>query len=269
MADTVYEFDDYKKFIKSSFSKQENSGRGQRFRLAQFLGCQDSYISLVLNGDRQFSVEQAEGTARFLHLGEEEKEFFILLLLRERAGTVQARRYFSSKLDEKRRAFQDFRSRVQIEKDLSDSDKMHYYGNPLMAKVHMFLTIPGKYSVEELARRFQVSPAKMQEVCRFLSDKAFIKEKSGRYFEASKFLFLDKRSPFIVQHHANWRLDAIHAIQDRREEGMHLSMAITLSEKDAEVLRQKIAQFVEECSSAIKDSKEETLMAFCIDYYKV
>lgn len=268
MAQTVFEFDDYKKFIKAAFDRQENGGRGQRYKLAQFLGCQDSYVSLVLSGDRQFSVEQAEGVARFLHLNDEEKEFFILLLLRDRSGTVPARRYFTEKLDEKRREFQDFRARVQIDKDLSDADKMRYYGNPLMAKVHMFLTIPGKWTVEELAERFSASPAKMQEICRFLSSKGFIKEKNGRYFEATKFLFLDKRSPFIVQHHSSWRLDAISAIQDRHEDGMHLSMVFTLSEKDAEALRQKIAKFIEESSSLIKESKEETLMALNLDFYK-
>lgn len=268
MAENVYEFDCYKKFVKSSFARQENKGRGQRLKLAQFLGCQDSYVSLVLSGDRHFSIEQGEGTARFLHLEEEAKEMFLLLLLRDRSGTASSRKYFSEKVEELRRRYLDFRSRVKIETDLTDADKMTYYSSPLPAKVHMLLTVPGAWSIEKLAKRFRASEEKMTEVCRFLATKGMIQEKAGRYSGATKLLFVDKRSPFISQHHSNWRLDAIQAIQERKEENLHLSLAITLSEKDAVELRQRIATFVQECSGFIKDSKEETLRALCIDFYR-
>lgn len=268
MATSVFQYDSYKTFIKESFAQKEKGGRGQKLRLAEFLGCQDSYVSLVLSGDRDFSVEQGEGVARFLHLTGPEKEVFLLLLLRDRSGTAQAKEYFSQQIEEKRKKFVELRARVKIDSDLSDADKMIYYSSALPAKVHMLLTVPGDWSVEKLARRFRTSAEKIAEVCRFLESKGFIKEKAGKFHGTSKYLFLDKNSPFIVQHHNNWRLDSMRAMQEKREEGMHLSMAVTLSEKDAEALKRKIAEFVQEASSFIKDSKEETLMAFCLDYYR-
>jgi uncharacterized protein (TIGR02147 family) len=265
---SIYQHPDYKSFIKAAFAARENKGRGQRLKLAEFLGCQDSYVSLVLGGDRHFSVEQGEGVARFLLLDEEETETFLFLLLRDRAGTEAARKYFTSRLQEKEKRYLDLRKRVKIESDLSDAEKMYYYASPLPAKVHMLLTIPGGWTAEKLARRFRTSNEKMSEVCKFLVAKGLIRETAGKLHGASKFLFLDKQSPFLSRHHGNWRLDALQTIQEKKDEGMHLSMTITLSEKDAEELRHRIAHFIQETSSFIKDSKEETLMAFCLDYYR-
>lgn len=268
MKQSVFEFESYKEYVRAAFARAEKGGRGLRQKLAQFLACQDSYVSLVLSGDRHFSVEQGEGVARFLHLPPEEKEVFLLLLLRDRAGTEESRKYFHQQVEERRQRYLDFRSRVQIESDLSDAEKMTYYSSALYAKVHMFLTLPGEWAAEKLARRFRVPPERITEVCQFLASRGLIEEKAGKYSRASKFLFLGKRSPFVGQHHANWRLDAVQAIQERKEEGVHLSMAVTLSEKDADELRRRIAAFVQECSELIKGSKEETLMAFCLDFYR-
>lgn len=268
MLEPIFFYDDYKVFVREAFAAREHGGRGQRQKLSRFLGCQDSYVSLVLNGERHFSVEQGEGLARFLRLGDAETEMLLNLLLMARAGNEETRRYYARRVQAERDRFLNLRSRLKIETDLSDADKAVYYGDVLHAKLHMALTIPGEQDAESLARRFRQPADRVEKACKFLADKGLILEKAGKYSGASKFLFVDRDSPFLAQHHTNWRLDAASAVQARREEDLHLSMTFTLSRKDAADLRLHIAQFLDSLSGRIKDSKEETLMALCVDYYE-
>lgn len=268
MLQPIFFYDDYKAYVRDAFASREQGGRGQRQKLAKFLNCQDSYVSLVLSGERDFSIEQGEGLARFLHLNEEETAVLLDLLLMARSGTEESRKYFSSRIQKARTQFLHLRDRVKIQSDLSDADKATYYSSALFAKVHMYLTIPGDHTAESLAKRFRVTVKRMDGVLRFLSARGLIQEKGGKYFGATKFLFVDRNSPFIGQHHMNWRMDASSSIQAQRDEDLHLSMTFTLSKSDAAELRLRIAQFLDSISGAIKESKEEKLMALCLDYYE-
>ncbi len=267
-AQPIFLYDDYKTFVREVFATRENGGRGLRQRLAQFLNCQDSYVSLVLSGDRDFSIEQGEGMARFLRLDEDETEYLLNLLLVARAGTNESKRYFEKRLVRQRERYLNLRDRIKIESDLSDADKAVYYSDTLYAKLHMCMTLPGEFSVEDLSIRFREPVERIVDACRFLTRKGLVSEKGGRYSQATKFLFVDRKSPFIKQHHGGWRIDAISSIQRNRDEDLHLSMTFTLSEKDAADFRLKMAEFIDSLSSEIKNSKEEKLMALCLDYYE-
>ncbi|MCB0407785.1 MAG: hypothetical protein KDD34_06240, partial [Bdellovibrionales bacterium] len=59
------------------------------------------------------------------------------------------------------------------------------------------------------------------------------------------------------------------SIAKKNNEDVHLSLTVSLSHKDRQLIRQKIAQFVEEISGQIKGSKEEELMAFNLDFFEV
>ena len=94
-------------------------------------------------------------------------------------------------------------------------------------------------------------------------------EQGGRLVPTSKYLFISKESPFIVQHHGNWRMQALQSVRKARSGDLHLSMVVSLSEKDARRLQRRISEFIEEISETIKKSTEEKLMAVGIDFFQV
>jgi hypothetical protein len=199
----IYDFDDYKVFVNARFAE---APRGEKQRIAKFIGCQDSYVSLVLAGDRHFSMEQAEASARYLHLDEEETEFFLLLVNLARASTRPLRNYFERQLSDRRRARLNLRRRIEIASELSDADKMVYYSDILFAKIHMCVTLEGQWTLATLSERFRVDTPRVAVVTRFLTERGFIRVRGSTFESANKYLFLDKTSPFLSQHHANFRL---------------------------------------------------------------
>jgi transcriptional regulator with XRE-family HTH domain len=75
--------------------------RGTKAQLAEAAECQSTYISQVLHGKAQLSPEQAERIARYLKLGKEETNFFMLLVHKERAGSKELKNYYLTQIEER------------------------------------------------------------------------------------------------------------------------------------------------------------------------
>ncbi|MBS1983727.1 MAG: TIGR02147 family protein [Bdellovibrionales bacterium] len=266
MSDSIYSHSDYKRYL---IERTRVEGHGARQRLAQAIACQAAYVSHVLNGDRHLSVDQAEAVARHFALGSDETEYFVWLVEWARAGTPGARRLFARLLEQKRTQSLQLKKRVNISEELSDADKAIYYGSYIYSAVHMLVTIPKYRTVESIAQRLAQPSARIVAVLDFLTSRQLVTERAGKFEAGSRYLFIDKESSFVLQHHSNWRLQAMQNAAKRSGEDLHLSLVVTLSEEDAQSLRQRVAEFVSEISGKIKESKEERLMNLNLDFFEV
>ena len=67
----VFKYQNYRPFLKAAFPRA-GTGRGQRQQLAKALGCQTSFISLVLTDRVHMNEDMAFGTTQFLRLSKAE-----------------------------------------------------------------------------------------------------------------------------------------------------------------------------------------------------
>jgi transcriptional regulator with XRE-family HTH domain len=71
----VYSHSNYREFIKDK--ARENRGQsGYKTRMAKAAGCQLSYLSQVLRGSANLTLEHAVGLSKLWELNEEETEIF-------------------------------------------------------------------------------------------------------------------------------------------------------------------------------------------------
>lgn len=266
---SLFSYSNYKTYLHDRIRREPKAGHGMRQRLADAMGCQLAYVSQVLRGDRHLSVEQAEALARYLGLSRDEKEYFIWLVEHDRAGSPGSRKFFSELLAQKREQYLQFKKRVDISKEISDQAKARYYGDYLYSAVHMLITIPAYQTSRAISERLQVSAERVTEVLELLKGEGLIQEDRGKLVPTSKYLFLEKTSPFILQHHTNWRLQALRSVARRRPEDQHVSLVVTLGEKDLQSLRRRVAEFLEEVSSTIKASPEERLVNLSLDFFEI
>ena len=94
MNKSVYEFLTYKAYLK--YKTDNKLGHwGLKGKLAQHIGCQGTYLSQVLKGTAELSLEQAFLASDFFGHTEEEKKYFILLHQKDRAGNKDLKKFFS------------------------------------------------------------------------------------------------------------------------------------------------------------------------------
>ncbi len=55
---SVFQFDNYKKYIRYRIESMASRGRGQYTKIANYLGVSPTIVTQVLTGDREFTPEQ-------------------------------------------------------------------------------------------------------------------------------------------------------------------------------------------------------------------
>ncbi len=135
----IYLFEDYREYLVWRMNSP-SFGRGSRQKLAQYIECQPSFVSQVLSGQNELSLEHAFRMNHFFHHGKEETQYFITMVQLSKAGTFDLQKYFRQQLKairEQQMQVQNFVHKHQLNQD----DLIHYYSNWECVAAHMLVTI--------------------------------------------------------------------------------------------------------------------------------
>lgn len=91
-------YSEYKDYLNHLYQRY-GTRSGIITQLAAASNTYTSYISKVLKGDANLSIEQAEMISRYLGHDELQSYYFILLVLKERAGTVNLKKLIELQID--------------------------------------------------------------------------------------------------------------------------------------------------------------------------
>ncbi|RYZ98604.1 MAG: hypothetical protein EOP11_20440, partial [Proteobacteria bacterium] len=148
--------------------------------MAQASGCNVTYVSQVLHGPRDFSLEQAEAASGYLGHGPEERHYFLLLVQKARAGTGALRAYFEGQLANMKAARLNLKARIGEGANLSKENQYTYYSSWIYAAVHVALSIPELQTATAIARYYNQKPGLIREVLAFLLKAGLAVEKGNR-----------------------------------------------------------------------------------------
>jgi len=269
MIKSIFEYKNYKKYLNDYILSQPKGGRGLKKKWAEIAGCQVAYISHVLAGEYDFSCEQVEAISKSLGHSRDESELLILLVQLERAGTHSLKSFFQKSIEEKKEKYALLRNRMKIKETLDREDQMIYYSKWYYSAVHMILTIPNYRTPEKIASYLKMPLSLAREALDFLQSRNLVKFEKGLYSVSGSFLHLENDSPLISQHHTNWRMKALQSLELSHENDLHFSSCFSISKEDMGKIKAMISRHIQESAELIKPSKEENLMALCIDLFEV
>jgi uncharacterized protein (TIGR02147 family) len=247
----------------------EGSRKGLRLALAKALQVQPAMISQVLKGHSHLSLEQAERANRFFGHSEEESEFFFLLVQKARAGTRELEKYFAGKIEELLRKRQEVVHRLGKRASLTKEEQSLYYSSWHFAAFHIAISVPALRSREALAAYFRLPPAKVAEVLERLCAMGLVTEKDGLYTYASENLRLGRDSHNILKHHANWRQQAMQALDRERAEDLHYSAVLSLSQEAQRKIKDLLLEGLKAQLALSEASPEEDVAVLCIDLFSL
>lgn len=273
MSNELYEAKDYKKYLINQLSKSKTYG--QQSRLAKALSCKPAFVTQVLHGNKHLSLEQAEATSRYLGMNSDETHYFLTLLLFARAGTRELRSLLEKQLSELTQKKLQLHRNIDVKPTLGLEHQVKYYSRWYFSAVHIALTIPRLQTAEALSQELNLPLAKIRAVLNYLVKIGLaINASKGRFQASTERIHLGNDSELIQQHHINWRLQAMQSLEKQNanpdlDEDFHYSSVVSLSENDILNLRVKIIGFIQECKTIIKNSNEEKLACFNLDFYKI
>jgi uncharacterized protein (TIGR02147 family) len=265
---SIFEFTDYRVYLKSYIQRLPNRGRGELSKLAKHLLVNTTHISQIMSGTRDFSFEQAYSVSLYLGHTALETDYFSLLVQKHRAGTIELKKHLSEKIDSLKTEALRLSERISYEKKLSDQQRAIFYSSWIYSAVHLYTSILEEgFSIDEIATRFDLSRSKVSEILQFLVSSGICQENSGRFKMGIKSTFVEKGSPHLLRHHSNWRIKAIQKSETLTNSELMYSGQFSLSREDFLLLREQFTEILKKANDIVKESKAEDLACLNLDWF--
>ncbi len=266
---TVFEFLDYRRYLLKFIHEQPRAGHGFRAKMAGHLDCKTSFISQVLGGDANFSVEQAFALISLLQLGAVEGKYFLALVQMARAGRKDLRDYFKKEAESLKTEALRLKNRIAEKSLRSKEDEFKYFSSAEYGYLHILTTIPEYQTRDALLKKSKLTVERFDQVLSYLLDLGYVAYDKGRFVPGPMRLHVADDAAIIATHHTNWRIQAIKACQSAETRDFHYSSVISISREDFDSLRAKMVRHIEEYRKVINDSGCEAPYSLCLDFYEL
>jgi uncharacterized protein (TIGR02147 family) len=267
---SIFQFTDYRAFLKSHFRQQPGGGRGQMQKLAKVLNVHSTFVSLVFQDKRDFSSEQAILVAQYFNLTASETDYFLNLVQWAKASNRALKNFFHQKIIQAQEASKKLDTRFEHDRTLASEERQIFYSSWHYSAIRIYTsTSEDGRSVEEIVEHFKMPRKIVVEALDFLNKCQLIVEKKNRYHVGPQRTYLEKGHPLLKCHHTNWRQKALNQYEEISADEMMFTSTLSLSRKDFERLREHLAALIKTTSDVMKETQPEDVACLNIDFFWV
>ena len=261
---TVFEYTTHFSYLKERLS---DSARGTKNSFSLALQIQPAFLSQVLKEKYPLSLEQADLANKFFEHSGDESDFFLNLVGRDRAGSVSLKKYYTERLGFIHQKRQQLIERLGRKSMMTPEVQGVYYSSWAYSAVHIACTIPELATKKSLSDKLNISEEFVGKILDFLSENNFLQKSLDRYIPTNTWARLDKGSPHILRHHANWREKAIQNFDNQTDNDLHYSGVFSMDLKTARKIQNAFLDFVKVQLKEIEAAKEENLYVMGVDFF--
>lgn len=265
----IFEATDYKAYVLEYIQTSPNRGWGELSRMAQHMGVHTTLLSHVLKGTKNLSAEQADALCSYMNLPHLESEYFMCLVETARAGSPGLRARIEKRMKSIRTSSLSLSNRVLKDRALTEEERARFYSSWMYGAIRQMTELKPFQTRKEIANYWNLPTREIQSVFDFLLDTGLIIEKEGKLSIGPKTTHLDAQSPYVYQHHKNWRLKAIEKHGKLTEEDLMYSSVLTISADEFMKLREEITQVIQSMIKKATQSPPQTLAVLNIDWIKL
>ena len=267
---TVFEYTSYKKFLKDLVA---NRGRGAIGEFSLACGCDRTYFSQVLGGKAQLTFDHALGLAEEININESEKNYFLMMVLRDRAGSPKAREILDKRMSKLEKDHLILSKQIKSKDspaEASNKNKIHYYSSYLFSATHILASIEEYQTLAKIAARLRVDERTAKHFLDQLVEMGFVKKQGDRYLHAGGNLHISSDSPLNIVNHVNYRTKVVSKLTTIGVgEDVHYSSSFSISKKDWSKLRSQIMKFIEEHRATVHTSGSEEAYCMALDLFRL
>jgi uncharacterized protein (TIGR02147 family) len=265
----LFDYDDYRKYLKDFMAALPNHGYGQLAKIARAISLNPSTLTLVLQAQKDFTAEQANDLCEYLEMTELESEYFLNLVALSRAGKSNLQTRLRNQLARIKKRSKELKNRIPPKAELSEEAKAVFYSQWYYSGTRLLTSIEGHNTPEKIAERLGISRVVVKQVLEFLTFTGLCIEEKGNYQMGPQSTHLGSDSPLIARHHQNWRLRAIEKADRISGEELMFTSPVSVSKTTAPQVRRILVEAVEDCFKIIDPAPCEELACLNIDWFKL
>lgn len=265
---SIFQFSDYRSFLKSLIASREGGGRGEYRRIANFLNVHTTLVSQVFNGLKNFTVEQAFELSEYFSLNERESKYLLLMVQRERSGTHRLKMFYQSELEKLSEESREIKNNLPKSKILNGEDKALFYSNYLYSAVKILSSLNEFNTVDDISRYLNVPPRKIIEIVDFLLKNGLCLSENGKLSSGVSRTHLERTSSLVFNHHINWRQRVIQKYPSFTSEDFSFTAPLTISRDDFSLIREDLLKFISSLGKVVEHSQGEKAVCLNIDFFQ-
>jgi uncharacterized protein (TIGR02147 family) len=266
---SVYEFEDYKNFFNHWVESLPKNGHGEYRRVALALNVSTTMISQVFKGDKELSLELACDLCEYLNMGEDEADYFLLMVEHRRAGSAKLQKRLHRQILQRQEKALSIDGRPKKAAGISEDVQKVFFSSWIYAGVRALASCEGFNDAAGIAQKMNLPRNQVQKVLDFLVDHGFLNLKKGELSPGPARLPLATSGIFSSKHHQNWRLQGFNKMPQAEDKNLFYTAPLSLSEDQAEKLRQEILILIEKVLKSAQVSEAETTRCLNIDWFDV
>lgn len=263
----IFNFSNYRDFVQNTLKKKGQKGKMNR--LAEAIQIHPTQLSKILSGVKDFNLEQAHSVCEYFELTNIETRYFLLLVEKERAGTMKLKKFFSEEIDKIKKESQQISTRLKEHRNLSDEEKSIFYSSWMYSAIRLYCSIGKGATLEDISNYFQLDRKKALEIIDFLVANGLCDRQQNLYVMGTQHTHVAANSPHSIKHQLNWRLKSLQKQERVQEHELAFTAPMSISSKDFLVIREKIAAAIKDCIEVAKESEADHLACLTIDWLKV
>ncbi len=246
--------------------------RGYRTQMALAAQCQPAYLSQVLAGRVNFTLEQADGLCDFWNFDDLQSEYWLNLVRLSRSGTVTLSQRIKNNLNKiKQQAKQKSATEIEVASQrVFKENTLRYYNHWLPSALHMLWMIKDyQNNIKASAQRLKVSETEVSHALDLLVELGFYELKGGKYRATQNHFHISNESLYSSLHHKNWRTQAMQEVQSANPNRLHFTTLYSLDQKALDALKVIVREFISECNEEIERAPEHTVACLNISFFHI
>lgn len=265
---SIYDYTDYKAYVKDWIASQPKKGRGLLRRMGEHLGMSSTMLSHIFQGDKHLSIEASNDLVEFMALGDDEFEYFLLLVLFGRAGSFSLQERLKKKIKIEQKKASQISKRMKADIELPETAKNIFYSSWIYAGVRNMSACPSFKDIDQIAAHLKLPRPLVQKTIDFLVHNNLCVMKNGQLDVGPQQTHVNADSAFVSKHHQNWRLHGLSKLPEASERNLFFTSPMSLSRETAEEIRPKILSFIEEIRKMIRPSPSEIVRCLNLDWFE-
>lgn len=264
----IYGLKDYRSVIRHWLENE--AGRGGQRRLSEAGGCQPSYLSQVLSGAAEITLDQAYGMGFAMDLDPDSSEFFLLLVQRDRAASKLFREHLSRRIDAVIKKKSQLSERFNPGRILSGDEQARYYASWHYSAIHTLTAVPEFQTIKALEKRLRLSAEVIERAVHDLENMAIVRRDGVRVIALARDVHASSSSALNFGYHAIWRAVANQRMQEMPVgRNTHYTALYGLSRSDVQKLKSMMLEFIQKTREVVGPSAEETVAVMACDLFEL
>jgi uncharacterized protein (TIGR02147 family) len=265
---SIFNFQDYRKFIAVVLEGLPGKGRGEQAKIAQALGVNTSFLSQVLKGTKNFSQEQAFLLGQYFGFNELETRYLEEMVNLSRAGKSAYRKSIEARLEKMGIEAKRKEGIPSLDQPLDEPNQAIFYSSWQYSAIQLLTGIERLQTPDAIAQRLKIDQKSTQQILDFLTLCGLCTNESGRYQVGTRRTHLTDHSPLRSRHHMNWRLKAIDHFPISNPGDLFFTGPMRVDAPTLEKIEKLLRELLKEVNGLIDQASDETVACLNIDWFK-